>query len=386
MFVVVVAAGVAVCVIMLLSFAHSVITVYPNMRIVHEDNKSRARDQAKKILQACKLQMESNETIKALPMDERMQALAHCMESNVNATLKELQEEIDFQSKVRNQIGSRLGSYACQDVNFTATESKENKTWTFDSKVHPLRVYHDRASSLVALVENFATPQQCQAVLDHAAKTESGSGGRGLQYVDGANGLYANKGSVKLDPTILQQQQKGGWLKSEDHVHSLARKMYAFANEYLKIDEADLAPLSVQEDLFVLHYAAASDSDATKHRYEPHCDGPCTGGDYKPGERIATMIIYCDVPTKGGATHFSQTGIHIKPETGSALFFSYLDPATMEVDTGFSEHQGCQVIEGDKRIISHKFRSGILPKDEEETKEENKDEKATPVDEQKNEL
>lgn len=359
------------------------ITVYPNMKIVHEDNKSRARDQAKKILQVCKAQVEQNETIKALPMEERMQALANCMELNVNATLKELQEEIDFQSRVRNQIGNRLGSYACQDVNFTATESKENKTWEFENKIHPLRIYHDRANSHVALVENFATHQQCQAVLDQAAKAKHEGGGRGLQYVDGTNGLFANKGSVKLDPSILERNKKGGWLKPEDHLHSLVRKMYSFANDYLKIDGADLAPLAVQEDLFVLHYASGD----AKHRYEPHCDGPCSGGDYKPGERIATMIIYCDVPKKGGATHFSQTGIHLKPDAGSALFFSYLDPATMEVDTGFSEHQGCSVAEGDKRVISHKFRSGILPKDEKEPKDESKtDVKTNPVDEQKKEL
>ena len=39
-------------------------------------------------------------------------------------------------------------------------------------------------------------------------------------------------------------------------------------------------------------------------RYLPHCDGDCTGLPFRHGNRIATVVVYCNVPERGGATNF----------------------------------------------------------------------------------
>lgn len=36
----------------------------------------------------------------------------------------------------------------------------------------------------------------------------------------------------------------------------------------------------------------------------------------------------------------------------SAIFFSYIDPKTLIMDTGFTEHSGCPVFEGEKKIVT----------------------------------
>jgi hypothetical protein len=47
----------------------------------------------------------------------------------------------------------------------------------------------------------------------------------------------------------------------------------------------------------------------------------------------------------------------------SAIFFSYIDPETMIMDTGFTEHSGCPVFEGEKKIVTQWVRYGVSAED-----------------------
>ncbi len=91
----------------------------------------------------------------------------------------------------------------------------------------------------------------------------------------------------------------------------------------------------------------------------PHCDGECTGLKHKYGTRMATIVMYCDVADHGGHTNFRNAGVHIKPASGDAIFFSYIDPKTNMMDTGFTEHSGCPVYEGSKKIVTQWVRYGV---------------------------
>ena len=52
-------------------------------------------------------------------------------------------------------------------------------------------------------------------------------------------------------------------------------------------------------------------------------------------------------------------GIHIKPKKYAATFFSYIDPKTMIVDDGLTQHSGCPVFEGEKKIVTQWIRLGV---------------------------
>jgi hypothetical protein len=58
-------------------------------------------------------------------------------------------------------------------------------------------------------------------------------------------------------------------------------------------------------------------------------------------------------------TNFRNAGVHVKPERANAVFFSYIDPDTLTMDTGFTEHSGCPVYEGTKRIVTQWIRLGV---------------------------
>ncbi len=108
-----------------------------------------------------------------------------------------------------------------------------------------------------------------------------------------------------------------------------------------------------------IQYFGRGPDDEAPDRYMPHCDGDCTGLDFKPGNRMATIVMYCKVPKKGGATNFRNSGVHIKPKQYAATFFSYIDPDTMKMDSGFTEHSGCPVVEGEKKIVTQWVRLGV---------------------------
>lgn len=71
------------------------------------------------------------------------------------------------------------------------------------------------------------------------------------------------------------------------------------------------------------------------------------------------MVMYCTLPTKGGSTNFRNSGVHVKPAKGNAIFFSYIDPETKVMDNGFTEHSGCPVYEGEKKIVTQWIRLGV---------------------------
>jgi hypothetical protein len=74
---------------------------------------------------------------------------------------------------------------------------------------------------------------------------------------------------------------------------------------------------------------------------------------------MATVVMYCKIPEVGGHTNFRNSYVHVKPRKGDAIFFSYMNPETMIMDNGFTEHSGCPVIEGEKKIVTQWIRYGV---------------------------
>ena len=48
-----------------------------------------------------------------------------------------------------------------------------------------------------------------------------------------------------------------------------------------------------------IHYFGRGINDTEPDRYMPHCDGDCEGDSFRPGTRVATMVMYCSVPEVG---------------------------------------------------------------------------------------
>ncbi len=109
------------------------------------------------------------------------------------------------------------------------------------------------------------------------------------------------------------------------------------------------------EGLQVLRYAPGA-------QYRPHFDyfdpaHPGTATVLKQGgQRVGTLLMYLQVPRRGGATVFPDVGLEVAPVKGHALFFGYDWP---HESTG-TLHGGAPVIEGEKWIATKWLRQDVF--------------------------
>ena len=112
-------------------------------------------------------------------------------------------------------------------------------------------------------------------------------------------------------------------------------------------------PLENGEGLQVLRYRPGAE-------YKPHYDyfDPAQPGTpsilKRGGQRVASLVMYLNTPTRGGATIFPDVHLEVGPVKGNAVFFSYDRPHPMTR----SLHGGAPVIEGEKWVATKWLREG----------------------------
>ena len=95
-------------------------------------------------------------------------------------------------------------------------------------------------------------------------------------------------------------------------------------------------------------------------QYRPHFDyfDPAQPGTAavleRGGQRVATLIMYLQVPSRGGATIFPDVGLEVAPVKGHALFFSYDRPH----ESTATLHGGAPVTDGEKWVATKWLREG----------------------------
>ncbi len=110
-------------------------------------------------------------------------------------------------------------------------------------------------------------------------------------------------------------------------------------------------PLDHGEGLQILHYAPGAE-------YKPHYDyfDPQHSGTpallARGGQRVASLVMYLNTPTRGGATVFPDIGFNVAPVKGNAVFFSYDRPHPMT----HSLHGGAPVLDGEKWVATKWLR------------------------------
>lgn len=299
------------------------------------------------MLSDCEQKILQDASSGGLSAAEAVEKLKNCVSSGVALEMEKAQEEIGFQTQIRTKMAESLENYTCADFDLPSNEPEEETQWHHKGEVWDVDIHIDRPASKIHVVHDFITPAECEAMEDAAVPL--------LHRATVADG----KGGSELSPNrkAMQAGIKIPWgLEAEGNLlTSISRRVYDYVNYVLEMEIEEHG----QEDLMSIQYEGRGEDDESPDRYTPHCDGECTGMEFKTGNRMATMVIYCDVPAKGGATNFRNSGLHIVPTAGSASFFSYIDPETMTMDNGFTEHSGCPVVEGEKKIVTQWVRYGV---------------------------
>lgn len=337
-----------------------IIRINDNIECEFEDNKVKARKEANEIVGEC----QANALAKVSSAEEAgdeaavniaMKEFVNCVQGGVALKLEEINEEIAFQSQVRRDIAANLENYTCADDSLDSSPSIKEKNWYHDRdrEFGPRLVHikHDRPASRIHVIENFISPDECEAMEKAAQRTLHRA-----TVADGKGGSQLSENRKAMQAGIKVQWDKE---ESGDHIARLSRRVYDYTNDALGLELEEFG----QEDLMSIQYFGRGTNDTEPDRYTPHCDGDCNGLPHKSGTRMATMVMYCTVADKGGHTNFRNSGVHVKPEPGNAIFFSYIDPVARIMDTGFTEHSGCPVYEGQKKIVTQWIRLGVSSED-----------------------
>ena len=341
-----------------------------------------AKDDAADVMETCR---RNARTMLASNPDaalESIEELAACVETGVARKLEIANEEISFQARIRTGMAGLLENYTCVDGNLTSTPDVSSADWNFKGINRRVHVKHDRPASQIHVIEDFISPEECLAMEQEAARTLHHA-----TVADGKGGsrLSDNRKAMQAGITVEWETEAEGNL-----IAQLSRRVYDYTENVLKLGIQEHG----QEDLMSIQYFGRGRNDTEPDRYTPvsvvlccavlccgtsnalqqsraslltvfsfsssqHCDGDCTGLPHKTGTRMATMLMYCSLPTEGGSTNFRNSAVHVKPVAGDAVFFSYMNPETKKMDVGFTEHSGCPVYEGEKKIVTQWIRYGV---------------------------
>ena len=274
------------------------------------------------------------------------QDLIKCLEREAARLFEIRNEELAFQRQLRRDIANLGENYTCADPTKETTTPKHVTRWTYENQNHTIGILHSRPDSKIHILHDFITPEECVAIQEAASSILH----RGT-VADGKGGSKMSDNRKAWQAGLAVQD----WRSTTDLIARVKRRVFAYANHATGYNMS----IPGQEDIMSIQYFGEGIDNPRPDRYMPHCDGDCNGLPHKRGGRVATMVLYCDVPDFGGATNFQNANVYVKASKGAAAFFSYMDPVTAKHEEGFTTHSGCPVLEGTKRIAVQWMRIGV---------------------------
>jgi hypothetical protein len=151
------------------------VTLGPELiNITISDSKSRAMDKAKTSLEKCNVTTAESAL---LTPTEQIQQISECLQRQIEITINQTDDEIQFQATVRKDIGQKLKKYVCTTTsttggtvqNLTTTKSVRNSTWDYidpfsprrEKKTLDMNYLFESDYSSIRLLKNFISKDEC---------------------------------------------------------------------------------------------------------------------------------------------------------------------------------------------------------------------------------
>ncbi|KAL7464590.1 hypothetical protein ACHAXS_004929 [Conticribra weissflogii] len=270
-----------------------------------------------------------------------------CARPSLTSTIESLHSQIRDQQDLRLSLAEPYEDYTCADFDLPTTPPRSTHTYLDrDGLPHAVGVLLDRDDAKIHYLSDFISPDECAAIEAAAAPTLHQA-----TVADGAGGSHLQKSRKALQAGVRVPWERE---RDDDPIARVARRLYDYVNHATGYD----IQTPGQEDLMSIQYTGRGLDDPAPDRYKPHCDGQCDGLAFQNAGRVATVVMYCEAPEKGGATNFRNVGVHVVPKKGDAAFFSYLG-SDGRVDDRMTEHSCCPVLVGEKKIAVQWLRLGV---------------------------
>jgi hypothetical protein len=364
------------------SSSHWILTVQPDWTIHSESTQKQALKQIKEWIHPCKdhalkqwksttTTTTTTATTTTTTAKDIVSEMARCIQTAISPTMQQLQQRLEEESIWRKQLAQQFETYTCADDTLPTTRAIAIQEWIDptttnnnnddDDDTSPpqqqqqqpytVHILHHRPASQIHLIEHFITDEECDAI-----HQEAGPHLTAASTFDETGGITYSESRKAMQSSISITN-----LPQNNPIYALYKRIIRYANDTMGRDGGGIIEIRAegQENLMSIQYVGRGMEDTTPDQYLPHCDGNCNGKPHVFATRVASMVLYCDVPIRGGATNFQNVGIHIHPTKNAGLFFSYMNPKTMMMDHGYTTHSGCPVYDGIKRIVTEWMRVGV---------------------------
>ena len=265
-----------------------------------------------------------------------------CVADGLVNYITDISKSMSEVKKYRDRMAEKLRNYTCADENSIQTTPLKIDNIKIRSRPIEVETLLDLKASKIWVAHNFVSDEECDVLMNH-----------GRPLLKRAT-IAAEDGTSIVSPTRKAQQASYNFPSNKpenDPLWDLYSRILSFVN--LKTNYE--LKFEGQEEFAIIQY------DPTDE-YGSHCDADCNGETYTPRGRVATAVLYCKVPEIGGGTTFSKSDIFVKPRKGDVTFFAYKGEDN-KMDTGFTEHSGCPVVEGEKWIATAWLRQGVTKQD-----------------------
>lgn len=257
--------------------------------------------------------------------EKKLEALAKCIDSRLQKAIADTDVEIKFQSDLRKRLGKSWSEYACIDTsNVTQTISIANKTWTDDRKKrHKVEVLFESDFNKIQLVKTFVSASECKALKDNSKASGDSS----------VLPFAARSASMVVD----------GVMKRAEYLLAAATEKKVLLKKD-PIFKTNLATRDASEDCSV-----DADGSATCKASDAMTAVQPERYLVEGADDLASLLIVCETPTKGGQIYFPKTGTVILPEKeleGTAILVLHENGGTREKDPFVDEYVICPVQEG----------------------------------------
>lgn len=231
-------------------------------------------------------------------------------------------------------IAEKLLNYECKDADVRRNQPVRtvNTLWPrfgFPYVNHTISIFVDTPTAKIGIVNDFVSEAECEYMANNTALQEVPIGTHGHAWT----GTFT------------------------EHFGRFGHPMFR-----LQVKAADFVGLMVGEPMltasgqegFVL---VRNGSDSTVH-----CDGACSGGIYHPGGRVATVSMFCEVPTaedgkEQGGVLFTKSGVFLRPKRREAILLYYRGE-DWQMDMGLTEHAACPTT-GSSYVINYWLRDNV---------------------------
>lgn len=306
-------------------------TIESNFAVTISNTKIKARERARDALKGCRdLRQFSGDEVPTSPV-EQLNRLTQCLQHNVQDSIYNQQEELEFQADVRRKMGAQLKTYACNDPDSSPTEPFIEKEWNpnnprlkFDDNNHTVKVLLQTETMMVALIDNIVTAADCHSMNVIASGNEA-------------------------DHTVVPWDSR-----KEPETLDLLTKIYAYVNPAAKLMSMYAGLSEKGQEIFKFYHESSEHPEAKALANSADDIWPVQG------PHFARLLMFCEVSDEngGGAIHFPESGVHVHPKLGEGLLISYARPpeGLGRNEKFTNEHTECPILSGSRTILQHVFR------------------------------